>query len=586
MTSISAGATTPRNQQPAARKTGLALAGAAGIASFGPSLLPRTGKQQAIVTAASMALGYGVGAASNAVADQLDRHSDLDGVGARAAVAGAGALGVLGTTLALRVKPGIALQTLRTGAGVIGVGAVTGAALIGEQALVDRVRDQVPGGAAAAHAAILGAAAVGVGAVVLGRVRSSAVTAQAESAYRASLLKGVIDPPPPFDASRFAELTRLRGEMTSVSGLRAGTLLPDSTVGTSGLRFINEATPAPEIARVMNVDPTRVMEPIRVYGGMRHAATRDELAQLIFDEALAKGAFDRSHVMLYLPSGTGHVNPMPVAASEYATLGDVASIGMQYGNKPSIQSFHKVGDATDLFQRVLGRFNEHIASLPTQQRPVLSAYGESLGAWGMQDAFLEGGMDAVRTSGLTNMVNVGTPRFSKLRANTIGLGGHRMDPSGTMFEFNDVAELRSLDADARGRAPIKLLTHFNDPVNKFAPSWLVERPEFLAQREHAQGVPRKMKWVPGVTGLQGTFDNANGITASAGTLSRSGHDYRADMAPAIAEILATGTTEPQLSRVADALAQLELARKLMPTPTPRLVDIAAQAGHAALGATS
>ncbi len=159
------------------------------------------------------------------------------------------------------------------------------------------------------------------------------MSVEAEAAYNATLRQGTA-PAPAFDAAGFDELTRLRSELTTVSGLHAGTLLRDTGAGKHGLKFLNEVTPGAQIARVMDVDPTTVKDPIRIYGGMEHAATREELAQLIFDESLAKGAFDRRHVILYLPSGTGHVNPMPVAAAEYATLGDVASIGMQYGNSP------------------------------------------------------------------------------------------------------------------------------------------------------------------------------------------------------------------------------------------------------------
>jgi uncharacterized membrane protein len=581
MTSISAqptGANAERAQL-ANWKTGLAMGAVAGIASFQQSLLPRASWQQAVATVASIGLGYGVGVAANAIANKVDRDTSLGQVGARAAVAGAGVAGVLGATLALRGRPGMALEAARTSAGVLGAGAVVGAALIGEQALVDRIQDKVPGGAAAAHAAILGAAAIGVGAIVFGRVRASAVSVEAEAAYNASLLQGTA-PAPAFDADRFADLTRMRGEMTTLSGMRAGTLLPDANVGKHGLKFLNEATPAAEIARIMDVDPSKVKDPIRIYGGMKNAATRDELAQLIFDEALAKGAFDRSRVMLYLPSGTGHVNPMPVAASEYALLGDVASVGMQYGNKPSIQSFHKVGDATDLFERVFSRFRDHIDSLPADRRPILGAYGESLGGWGMQDAFLDGGAEAVRASGLSPKLNVGTPRFSKFRDLVLGPGGQRLDPTGTVLEFNDVHQLRNLDASTRDGIRGYMLTHYNDPVSKFSPKLFLQRPEWLSQVDHATGVPRKMKWIPGVTGVQGVFDNANGITAAPGVLARSGHDYRADMAPVMAEVLRTGTTQKQLSRIAEALAQLELARKHAPEPIARLADTAASAALA------
>ena len=564
----------PATQQPrdqlAGWKVGATLGGIAGIASFQQSLLPRSGKQQAIVTAASIALGFGVGVAANAVANKIDDKTDLDAVETRLAIGGAAAVGVVGSWLALRGKPNLAVDTARTTAGLLGAGAIAGAALIGEQALVDRIQDKVPGGAAAAHAAIIGAATLGTAAVVFGRARSSAVSPEAEAAYIAATREGVTSTPPPFDADNFTRLTQLRSEMSTVSGVTPGTLLPDSTVGTHGLKFLNEVTPGAEIARVMDVDPASVKDPIRVYGGMQHGATRAELAQKIFDEALAKGAFDRKHVVLYLPSGTGHVNPMPVAAAEYETLGDIASIGMQYGNKPSLQSVHKVDDARDLFRRVRDLFAEHAQSLPAEQRPTLTAYGESLGGWGMQDVFIETGPQGIAASGLDQVIGVGSPRFSKFRSDAIGMAGHRLDPTGTMFEFNDLSRLRELDPATREGVRGYLLTHYNDPVNKFSPTMLVQRPEWLRSPENGLGVPRKMKWLPGVSGIQGIMDMVNGVSPNPGVMLRTGHDYRADMAPVMAEVLRTGTTEQQLSRIGSALQQLELARANMPLPTPRL----------------
>ncbi len=563
----------PRNdQQLAGWKVGAALGTIAGIASFQHSLLPRSSKQQAIVTAAALALGYGAGVAANAIANKVDEKTGLDAVGSRLAVAGAGAAGVLGATLAIRgVKPSLAFDALRTGAGVLGAGAVVGTALIGEQALVDRFEDKVPGGAPAAHAAILGAAALGVGAVVLGRARASAVSVEAERAYLASTREGVPTSGAVFDPDRFATLTQQRRAMTTVSGVSAGTLLPDTELSAHGLKFLNEATPATEISRVMGTDVSAVKDPIRVYGGMHHAETRVELAQKIFDEALAKGAFDRKHVILYVPSGSGHVNPMPVAAAEYATLGDIASIGMQYNNKPSIQSVHKVGIGTELFDEVLKRFSAHIKTLPGDARPRLSAYGESLGAWSMQDAFLATGPQGIASRGLDQIVNVGSPRFSKLRSDAIGKAGHALDRSGTMFEFNDLSGLQALPAEQRVGVKAFLLTHHNDPVNKFSPTMFIQRPEWLGNVEHATGVPRRLKWMPGVTGVQGVMDTVNGTNPMAGILAKTGHDYRADMAPVMAEVLRTPTTKVQMAGINDALMQLELARVRMPQPTPRLV---------------
>ncbi len=561
-------------------KAGAAMAGVAGIASFQQSLLPRSGKQQAIVTLGSMALAYGVGVAANAIANKVDDSTGLDAIGSRAAVAGAGAVAMLGTTLALRGRPvGLALdvphlslEAGRTGAAVLAGGAVVGAALIGEQALVDRIKDHVPGGAATAHAAILGAAALGVGAMVFGRARSSAVSLEAERAYLASTggAQGSSKNAVAFDAARFDELTRMRADMATVPALRPGSLLPDGAAGGQGVKFLNEATPAAEIARVMGADAASVKDPIRIYGGMQHAGTREQLAQQIFDEALTSGAFQRRHVMLYLPSGTGHVNPMPVAATEYLTGGDVASVAMQYGNKPSIQSFGKRDDAADLFAKVLDKFGDHIKTLPEGQRPKLMAYGESLGAWGIQDSFLaRGGVSGIADSGLDAVVNVGTPRFSKLRAEAIGLSGQRLDDAGRMFEFNDLATLKALPAEQRDGVRAFLLTHYNDPVNKVSPRMFFTRPEWLAQVEHGTGVPRKMKWYPGVSGVQGLVDNANGAKVVPGILEKTGHDYRAEMAPVMAEVLRSRASEAQIGGINAALNQLELARLHAAAPAIR-----------------
>lgn len=569
----SAGAPAPRERALAAWKPGVAMAGVAGIASFQKSLLPRSGMQQAFVTAASAALGYGVGVGAGAIADKVDRTTRLDAAESRLVLAGAGGLAVLGTTLALRGRPNLALEAARTSSGVLGAGALLGAALIGEQVLVDRIEDRVPGGAAAAHAAIFGAAALGTAAVVLGRARATAVTPEAEAAYLAAVggPQGRSKPIATFDAARFEELSRMRAEMTTVSGKLPGTRLPDGTVGKSGFRFLSEVTPAAEIARTMGVDPSRVKDPIRIYGGLNHAATPEQLAQKIFDEALDHGAFDRRHLMLYLPSGTGHVNPMAVAATEYLTLGDVASVGMQYHNRPSVMSLHKIRDATELFERVQAKFLAHVDTLPAEQRPTVVRYGESLGGISMLRAFDEGGAASVGgATGGDKLLAVGTPGFSRFRREAVGSAGYRLDASRTLLEFDNLGQVTSLPAGDRAALRSYLLAHYNDPVSKFSPTLMFHRPGWLSSADEATGIPRKMKWVPGVTGVQSVVDTMNGAKVVPGILERTGHDYRADLAPVMAEVLGIRAGQRQMTGIVSALNQLELARVHGQLPAFRL----------------
>jgi hypothetical protein len=52
--------------------------------------------------------------------------------------------------------------------------------------------------------------------------------------------------------------------------------------------------------------------------------------------------------------------------------------------------------------------------------------------------------------------------------------------------------------------------------------------------------------------------------------ARTGHDYRADLAPVMANILDVNTTEQQLAGITHGLNQLELARVHGTLPAPRV----------------
>jgi uncharacterized membrane protein len=300
---------------------------------------------------------------------------------------------------------------------------------------------------------------------------------------------------------------------------------------------------------------------------MRHGADREELAQKIFDEALDLGAFDRKHIMLYLPSGTGHVNPIPVAATEYLTLGDVASIGMQYNNKPSTMSLHKMGEATDLFERVQKKFLDHIATLPEDSRPQVIRYGESLGGISLLKAFEGKGPEAVSNGVGNKLISVGTPGFSAFRREAVG-GGYRLDATGTIFDFDNMGQLAALAPEDRAGVSTFMLTHYNDPVARANPATFIRRPEWLSDPAQAMGIPRKMKYIPGVTGVQAVIDTMNGTKVVPGLLERTGHDYRADLAPVMANILDVNASEEQLRGISYGLNQLELARVHGPLPEP------------------
>ena len=63
---------------------------------------------------------------------------------------------------------------------------------------------------------------------------------------------------------------------------------------------------------------------------MNSADTADERAKLALEELKRTGAFDRSILIVVMPTGTGWVDPAALDPVEYLHRGDIASVAMQY----------------------------------------------------------------------------------------------------------------------------------------------------------------------------------------------------------------------------------------------------------------
>src|SRR5690606_5674928 len=108
-------------------------------------------------------------------------------------------------------------------------------------------------------------------------------------------------------------------------------------------------------------EPERA-QPVQVYVGLDAAPTAAERVDLALAEMERTGAWDRSLIMLVSPTGTGYVNYCAVAAVQYLSRGDVASVTLQYSKRPSPLSLGKVAGAREqnrlLWLKVLGRARE------------------------------------------------------------------------------------------------------------------------------------------------------------------------------------------------------------------------------------
>jgi len=353
-------------------------------------------------------------------------------------------------------------------------------------------------------------------------------------------------------------------------------LVPWSTLGREGRRHVvAHVRPKPvrdrppgvpdlSIETVMG-EPAKAA-PIQVYVGLDSAAGPRERVDLALAELDRTGAFDRSVLMLVSPTGTGYVNYVAVAAAEYLSRGDIATVTMQYSKRPSPLSLGMVAGAREqnrlLWLRILDRLHE--SSGP---RPRVVLFGESLGAHTSQDVFLHWGTLGLRTLGIDRALWIGTPYASGWMHE---LGDHaRLDVESDLVAMvNDFGQFEDVVSRRGSRPRYVLVSHDNDGVTKFgldllatAPAWLGKDRPRVQEVDGAspRGIPPGMRWRPITTFFQSLVDMKN--AQAPGAFRSWAHDYRADLPRFVSEVFDLPASAAQLAAVEAAVRRRETTRE-------------------------
>ncbi|HSK57120.1 MAG TPA: alpha/beta-hydrolase family protein [Jiangellales bacterium] len=366
-----------------------------------------------------------------------------------------------------------------------------------------------------------------------------------------------------------------------------GSLVPWRTLGREGRRHaLAYARPHPvedrppglpdlSIETVMG-EPARAA-PIQVYVGLDSAESPQERVRLALAELERTGAFDRSLLLLVSPTGTGYVNYVALAATQYLSRGDVASVALQYSKRPSPLSLGMVDAAREqnrlLWLSILDRL--HHRSGP---RPRVVLFGESLGAHTSQDVFLHWGTLGPQALGIDRALWIGTPYGSKWMHQVTGSG--RLDTDqDTVAVVNDFAQLEALGAARRSRLRFVLVSHDNDGVTKFGPDLLVTPPPWLrpdrSPMEHIEGasprgIPARMRWRPLTTFFQTLVDMKNAQLP--GGYRAWGHDYRPDLPRFVREVFDLPASDTQMAAVEAAIRRREELRERLFDSSARTAD--------------
>jgi uncharacterized membrane protein len=487
---------------PARRDAARYMAALGLVASFAPSLMRRARREQLAVSAGSAALGGAAGWAAESAVAQLARRLDGGEAAARLTLAG---LGAAATLLRLDGR-GPALALAGTGARVAGIAALVGWAAP-ERRRVEGF-DPLPIAAA-------GALALGVQAVRADRRRRG---------------RKALDHP----ATAY---------LPTVS-IGPGSLV--QRLDFEGQRFCAGAMPG------------LPADPIRVFVGMRSAGSVAERCDLAVAELERLAAFDRSRLVVCSATLRGYVNPVPIAAEEVLSGGDVAHVVVQYFDKRTPWLWRKVPIAAQTHRELLAR-------LQHRPGPELCVSGESLGAWASQQVFRDEGPDGLDRRAIARALWVGTPYLSRFGRRARAL---RDDPRVRFLSTRDV--LAADPPDAAGWRFV-FLERLTDPVVLFPGLELLwRRPPWYPNGS----------WKPGVSFMHGLLDLIKATRWTADEPSTEGHDYRIEL-PLVVN-LAFGHRRPRAEAtvVAQRVLETEAARAAAVRLARRQVAAAASGSQA------
>ncbi len=301
----------------------------------------------------------------------------------------------------------------------------------------------------------------------------------------------------------------------------AASLVAWQDLGFRGREFVSSGPSAKDIADVTGQE---AKEPVRVYVGLDAAETAEERAVLALEEMKRVGAFERSILIVAMPTGTGWMDPAAMDPVEYLHNGDVASVGLQYSYLASwlsllVEPSYGQESGTALFRAVYGYWT----TLPKDHRPRLYLHGLSLGS-----------LNSARSMQLIDVIGdppqgafwVGPPFPS---AGWISATANRVEGTpawlprfgdGSVIRFT--AQKNALDIPGAVWGPMRIvyLQYASDPIVFFKENAFYREPDWM-MAPRGPDVSPELRWYPVITALQLGLDIALATTTPMG----HGHVY-------------------------------------------------------------
>jgi uncharacterized membrane protein len=302
-----------------------------------------------------------------------------------------------------------------------------------------------------------------------------------------------------------------------------GSLVKWDELGRQGRDFISRT---PEVEDINAVSGGGALEPIRVYVGLKSADTVQGRADLMLEELKRTGAFDREAIVIGSTTGTGWLDPNAMDPIDYMFNGDDAIAGMQYSFLPSwISLFADAAITKETAQTMFSTIHDYWVTLPEDSRPKLYLFGLSLGSFGVESVL--GDVDIINAP-FDGALMAGPPFLNPLHTQITDdrdpgtPAWHPTYSDGRTVRFTAQEDLLDRNNGTWGpETRLVYLQHGTDGVVWFSPSLLYRSPDWLKAGERAPDVSDEMTWYPIVSFWQGAVDLAAAGSVPAGF----GHTY-------------------------------------------------------------
>ena len=296
----------------------------------------------------------------------------------------------------------------------------------------------------------------------------------------------------------------------------AASLISWRDLGRAGREFVASGPSRVELTEFLGHPALR---PIRVYVGLNSAPDVEARAQLALDELIRVGAFERSVLVISVPTGTGWMDPAATDTLEYLHGGDTAIVAVQYSYLSSpLSLLVEPGYGTAAGRALFRAVYRHWTALPRNDRPRLYLYGLSLGAYGSEQSYR---MNEVIADPFNGAVWSGPP-FASPEWQAVTADRNPGSPEwlplygdGSIIRFTNQENALDIPGARWGPMRIVYLQYASDPITFFSPGSFYRKPDWM-NPPIGPDVSPELRWYPAVTFLQLMLDMAVGLAVPIG----------------------------------------------------------------------